>query len=425
MTTNNKIFPLRGGASLLAFLISLGLLGWGIQTYRDRRLETDCTLPPGSYQEDCHFDKELIPGAALPNIVLIIIDAWRKDYCTPEASPKIWGFSKTGLRFDNYFVNAGYTKASVASLLSGQLPRFTKGVTNLGFEHLWAPGTDPSLYRRKLEAIDPLPPLLVTVPEILKNSRKYITIQAAQNPMVGNVSGYGIRHWDLQIDLGLEGLKFGGDTLVNRSLKEIRNLRKRGDKAPFFLYVHLMDTHEPYDRSEMSKKKLALQTSYFATKYSGDIGLRSKLLPQMKDFYARGVRFDDRQISRLVAGLEKIEPASRTVYFVSADHGEMFNETGQSWNIAHGGNIPREIISVPMIIFGGWIKPRVVEDLHQGIDLAPTILNLSGIAAPPQMTGDNLIYGKGVDRLEAYSPFETVIVARKGGSINLEREPLE
>lgn len=70
----------------------------------------------------------------------------------------------------------------------------------------------------------------------------------------------------------------------------------------------------------------------------------------------------------------------------------MFNESKEVWNVGHTGWVPQEIVHVPLILGGiKWgIKPKVDKELREGIDIAPTILNIVGIPVPNYMTGSDL-----------------------------------
>ncbi|MBI1418812.1 MAG: 2,3-bisphosphoglycerate-independent phosphoglycerate mutase [Limimaricola sp.] len=96
----------------------------------------------------------------------------------------------------------------------------------------------------------------------------------------------------------------------------------------------------------------------------------------------KAVEAVDRGLGRVVAALEKAGGAM----IVTADHGNCETmvdpETGKP-HTAHTTN------PVPVILFGGPKGAR----LHNGrlADLAPTLLDLMGLEAPPEMTGKSLI----------------------------------
>ncbi|MCZ6661614.1 MAG: sulfatase-like hydrolase/transferase, partial [Actinobacteria bacterium] len=69
--------------------------------------------------------------------------------------------------------------------------------------------------------------------------------------------------------------------------------------------------------------------------------------------------------------------------FIS-DHGEEFLDHDMHFN---GNNIYGEMTNVPLILWGpGWVPPgKTIEETVQSIDLAPTLIALSGLPIPGTM----------------------------------------
>jgi arylsulfatase A-like enzyme len=82
---------------------------------------------------------------------------------------------------------------------------------------------------------------------------------------------------------------------------------------------------------------------------------------------------------------------SNTLLVLTSDHGEEFFEHG---GLKHGNTLYNEQINIPVIMRYPKIIPEgeVLGDaLVQAIDIAPTILDLSGIAKPEAMQGQSLL----------------------------------
>ena len=104
-------------------------------------------------------------------------------------------------------------------------------------------------------------------------------------------------------------------------------------------------------------------------------------LEQITDLYDGCVRNFDAEVQRIVAHLEACGLADNTIVVIYSDHGMEFFEH-ETWG---QGNSVRSDFSarVPLIIVDPRLKgartcPRVV----RSIDVAPTLLDLLGIAAP-------------------------------------------
>ena len=50
-----------------------------------------------------------------------------------------------------------------------------------------------------------------------------------------------------------------------------------------------------------------------------------------------------------------------------------------------------ESMRVPLVVAGGSLSPRRLDGMALNIDIAPTVLELAGVAAPPEMQGRSLV----------------------------------
>lgn len=102
----------------------------------------------------------------------------------------------------------------------------------------------------------------------------------------------------------------------------------------------------------------------------------------------------DEQIHRMDQGLGKFldliaDPklSKNTIVVITADHGEEFMEHG---SLYHGANTYRTSVQVPLIIHVPGVKPKKITELVQGIDIYPTIINLTGIYPESPLEGIDL-----------------------------------
>jgi arylsulfatase A-like enzyme len=135
----------------------------------------------------------------------------------------------------------------------------------------------------------------------------------------------------------------------------------RHDAAPFFAWVHLFDTHRPYD----------LPADYERL-YS--------------DPYLAAIAFEDSQISRLIDHLERRNRLERTLIVVAGDHGESLGDHGEE---SHGIFVYQKALHVPLIVRGPGIAARRVSAVTRLVDVMPTVLTLFGVS-PTGGDGINL-----------------------------------
>jgi arylsulfatase A-like enzyme len=107
-----------------------------------------------------------------------------------------------------------------------------------------------------------------------------------------------------------------------------------------------------------------------------------------RDYYAQ-IELIDTQLGRLITYLEETGQRENTVIIFMSDHGEMLGDHGIYWK---GGYFYEGLIHVPLIFSCPGIIPQGVRSkaLVELVDIAPTLLELSGIPAPRYMQGKSL-----------------------------------
>jgi hypothetical protein len=138
----------------------------------------------------------------------------------------------------------------------------------------------------------------------------------------------------------LERLAPGKDEwLVDRALTWLRDV-----KDPLFLYVHLMDSHAPYDEPPIdgvSRPGRRVEFPVAGMKLSA---------AEREDIVARydgGLLSTDAQVGRL---LEAMAARDRPfLAIVASDHGESLGEYGRWY---HGGSLAPELLAVHLVVTG-------------------------------------------------------------------------
>ncbi len=144
------------------------------------------------------------------------------------------------------------------------------------------------------------------------------------------------------------------DAVVDDALATLVDL-----EGPAFVWVHLFDAHWPYAPPEP-----------FASRHAGRP-------------YDGEIAFTDAQVGRLLAAWDATHPDS--LVMVTADHGEGLGEGGER---THGFLLHDGTIRIPMMLRGpGVPTDRVERRLVGQVDIAPTLLALSGLAVHPEVQG--------------------------------------
>lgn len=103
--------------------------------------------------------------------------------------------------------------------------------------------------------------------------------------------------------------------------------------------------------------------------------------------YFRCISAVDDCVGRLLAALDEFELAGNTVVVYTSDNGFYLGEHG----LADKRSAYEESLRIPFLVrspaSGATARGRVVDEMVLNLDLAPTLLELAGVAVPPEMQG--------------------------------------
>jgi arylsulfatase A-like enzyme len=111
--------------------------------------------------------------------------------------------------------------------------------------------------------------------------------------------------------------------------------------------------------------------------------------------YHNALHYADAALGQLLDGLRARGLERNTLVVVFGDHGEAFGEHGG--NFGHTLFLYEENLRVPLVVSapGLTLDPVRVGRVVGLIDVAPTVLDLLGLAAPPEYQGRSLLDGEG------------------------------
>jgi arylsulfatase A-like enzyme len=171
-------------------------------------------------------------------------------------------------------------------------------------------------------------------------------------------------------------------------LEEVRD-------RPFFLFFHNWATHMPYDILHSERK------DWLAAKREVISGIQSdsaSALEGTREAYRKAVeRQSEVLVASLLEWLESRGLRDDTVLAFLSDHGESWGERFadkedvQGVYHMHGATLHDEIVQVPLVLSApGRLDPAVVHSQVRSVDLAPTLLDLAGVA-PIDADGESLL----------------------------------
>lgn len=318
-------------------------------------------------------------------IVLLTVDALRADhlgiYGYPRpTSPAIDAFARDAIVIEEAIAQAPYTKASMASLMTGLYPTAHKTYTATATvaDTMDGDAAEPVL------RTDALPQAVTTLAEALR-ALGYATAALPTNPFL--IADFGFdQGFDSYTFMGGDGFARADDVLT-RALEIVD-----AHTEPLFLWVHLMEPHSPYDPPEEFRRELAPAgppraiprdvdvPAYLASAPSRDVRVYEAL-------YDAEIRTVDAAFGRFVAAL-RMRPAWKdTAIVLTSDHGEQFLEHG---GLEHSTTLYDELLRVPLIVRVPGHTARRLDVQVQTIDVLPTLVALAGGEPPRRIHGRDM-----------------------------------
>lgn len=317
------------------------------------------------------------------NIIWIVLDTTRVDHVTPygyrrETTPYLSQFAERATLYRNAFSTAPWTPPSHASMFTGHYTSWH--------------GCD------------------ATTPLRLKLSKELPTLAELLTQV-----GYDTGNVTANMNVSKKATGIGRGFRTERVLQKMfsycpfdkrsrfafsfahRWLNGERDKdKPFFLFMNLLEPHDPYDwldnpnlasfldadidlarlRKDWLARGIIKGDAHRLQYFPQDITDRDVVL--LKCLYDANVRYLDSQLADFMKEVEARGLDKNTLIIVTADHGESLGEHGV---FQHHFCVYDTLLHVPLLIRfpQGVEAPRTVEKTVSLIDIVPTISEIAGL----------------------------------------------
>jgi arylsulfatase A-like enzyme len=155
--------------------------------------------------------------------------------------------------------------------------------------------------------------------------------------------------------------------------------------APFFTFLNFVDVHWPYIPPPPFDRR-------FTDTPPGASKARPRMRPIVRNLnpYDGELAYMDAQLGVLFETLAAQDVLDDTLLFIVSDHGEEFGEHSEG---GHGHTVHRELLHVPLIVRYPATVPvgRRLAATVSLQDLAPTILDLTGLQSGSPFPGTSLV----------------------------------
>jgi len=299
-----------------------------------------------------------------PNIIILLIDSLRPDSLMDygnirQTNPFLSKFGKKGIRFTQAYSQSSHTKISIASIFTGLYPP----------QHQVRRAYFP-ITNKEDPFSDSLSTDIVTLAEIFKKNN-YTTAAFVTNPHIRSFFGFSQGF----VDFNYYDWQSSNARSVNRAV--IKWLKKNS-REPFFLYVHYMDVHTPYNPPLKYRFFYTQKKNSRLIPFNGPIhrDVSKEHITYTRALYEAQINYWDDNFRKFIKNLEKGGWTQNTIFIILSDHGEEFYEHK---GFGHGVTIYQEQLKVPLyLIFEGSIQSNQIrKDPVRLIDILPTVCTLA------------------------------------------------
>ncbi len=307
----------------------------------------------------CPIVLPLARDAGSLDVVLISLDTLRADrlglygYDRPTSPFMDRMFGDQGVVVEHAYSQATNTLRGHTAMLTGLRPAVAVSVEADGSDRLRG---------------------FPTLADRLRNAG-YLTAAFTENAYVSNFFGFA-RGFDVfREDKETNAMDVGEREAKRTFDRAFQWLRENATQRKF-VFIHTYQVHDPYAPPS-------------------DFAARFPTPPNASPVQANSSKYDaeiaylDTELGRFLEKLSTLGGLDRTIFIITADHGEEFGEHGGQ---LHGAHLHDEVLRVPLLFRAPKLLPSGVRRQGPGalVDITPTVLEMLELPVPSYLDGTSL-----------------------------------
>jgi arylsulfatase A-like enzyme len=330
--------------------------------------------------------------SARPNVVVLVLDQLRADelHCYGNlrlTSPNIDKLASRGVTLSHFYTVAPWTSPSFGTLHTSLFP------SKHGVTLFWKTGMP--LVNKDVP----------TLGEAFRDSG-YHTAAFVDNSLGGKpLMGEGFEDFvdgsssAPDITRRAAGVKIGAPYTTANVLAWLD--QRQGESRPFFLYVHFLEPHSPYNPPPSDD--LFKSDAYPDLTNDGYDLARGRLLrlalngdpkavERLYQLYDGKIHYVDSYVGQIFDRLHSLGLDGNTYVLLTSDHGELLYSHPDDFLTFDHRSLYDTVLHIPLIVAGPGIpEAQINPALASNIDTAPTLLDLAGVPPLGDAEGHSLV----------------------------------
>jgi arylsulfatase A-like enzyme len=336
---------------------------------------------PGGGSKKTAATRPAAAGNSL-NVLLVTIDTLRADHLGAygyrrRTSPRIDALARRGVVFDQAYTYWPKTRGSFVAILTGRLA----SQSGYGKTH----------------------PLLLdfnpTLASVLK-AAGYDTAATVDNPNVASSLGYAKGFDGYRETWEEKRLVTEMDRARAITADGVRRLRAATPEKPFFLWLHYVNPHAPYEPPapwdgaffdpDAARGPALRPVDGFHGGAPKQWATPGKPLGWYVARYDGEIAAADAEVGQVIDALDASPARDHTLVVLTSDHGESLGE--HEYYFDHGEDLFDPSIRIPLIVAGpGVVAGGRSDVLATTLDVLPTVLDAVKVSYPPDLAGVSLL----------------------------------